>query len=147
MLANSLSQKCHKKRPRKRPNLCWISYFVQLWISDFGQRLSLYSSFHSVWYKMFHSYYVAVGCACEPASWAFLSMLKSQHVVACFAVGRYLLMLSAFAWCGACLELLCELYAAGGYSQLDSSGVGEAVSGYILYICLGSELLVEAIYG
>ena len=43
------------------------------------------------------------------------------------------------------MELLCELYAAGGYSQLDSSGVGEAVSGYILYICLGSELWAEAI--
>ena len=39
------------------------------------------------------------------------------------------------------MELLCER----GYSQLDSSGVGEAVSGYILYICLGSELWAEAI--
>ena len=42
---------------------------------------------------------------------------------------------------GACLELLCER----GYSQLKSSGVCEAVSGYILYICLGSELWAEAI--
>ena len=39
------------------------------------------------------------------------------------------------------MELLCKR----GYSQLDSSGVGEAVSGYILYICLGSELWAEAI--
>lgn len=30
--------------------------------------------------------------------------------------------------CGACLACLCEC----GYSQLDSSGVGEAVSGCIL---------------
>lgn len=71
----------------------------------------------------------------------FLSMLKSQHVVACFAVGRYLLMLCGIACLGACLELLCER----GYSQLDSSGMGEAVSGYILYICLGGVLWAEAI--
>ena len=60
----------------------------------------------------------------------FLSVLKSQLMVACFAAGRYLLELVDSVRCGACLELLCER----GYSQLDSSGVGEAVRGYILYI-------------
>ena len=33
MVANSR----HKKRPPERPNLCWISHFVQFWITDFGQ--------------------------------------------------------------------------------------------------------------
>ena len=69
----------------------------------------------------------------------FLSMLKSQHVVACFAVGGRLLRLVDSVRGGACLELLCER----GYSQLDSSGVGEAVRGYIL---LRARALSEAIY-
>ena len=49
-----------------------------------------------------------------------------------FRGGRMLRLVDSVR-CGACLELLCER----GYSQLDSSGVGKAVSGYILYICLG----------
>ena len=46
----------HKKRPHKRPNLCWISRFVQLWISGFGQRqiLWLSDSIHPLLSKYFH---------------------------------------------------------------------------------------------
>ena len=64
---------------------------------------------------------------------ANLSFFGRVEIVArggCFAVWRGLLELVDSVRCGACLELLCER----GYSQLDSSGVGEAVSGYILYI-------------
>ena len=45
--------------------------------------------------------------------------LKSQHVVACFAVGRYLLRLAVYVWPGACLELLCELYGVGGRRRIN----------------------------
>ena len=66
-------------------------------------------------------------------------MLKSWHVEAVLRCGGGLLELVDSVRCGACLELLCER----GYSQLDSSGVGEAVSGYIL---LRAGALSEAIY-
>ena len=72
-------------------------------------------------------------------------MSKSCHVSIVLRCGDELLATNYLVRQGACLELLCELCATGGYSQVESSGVGEAVSGYILYICLGSELWAEAI--
>lgn len=57
-------------------------------------------------------------------------MSKSWHMSIVLRCGERLLKLVGSVRYGACLELLCER----GYSQLDSSGVGEAVSGYILYI-------------
>ena len=44
----------------------------------------------------------------------FLSVLKSQHVVACFAVGGRLLKLCGIACLGACLELLWLSGGVGG---------------------------------
>ena len=41
-----------------------------------------------------------------------------------FAGWRDLLRTNDLVWCGACLELLCELCATDGYIQGDSSGVG-----------------------
>ena len=51
-------------------------------------------------------------------------VLKSWHVSIVLRCGGELLMSNYLVRYGACLELLCELCAMGGYIQGDSSGVG-----------------------
>lgn len=55
-----MSYVAYKKRPPKRPNLCWTSHFVQFWIIDFGQRqqMSLSKAIYPVLSKDVYPYYV-----------------------------------------------------------------------------------------
>ena len=51
-------------------------------------------------------------------------MSKSCHVSIVLLRGGELLMTNYLVRQGACLSLLCELCATGGYSQVESSGEG-----------------------
>ena len=58
---------------------------------------------------------------------AFLSFFEHVEIVSRvdrFAVRRELLATNYLVRQGACLGLLCELCATGGYSQVESSGEG-----------------------
>ena len=68
-------------------------------------------------------------------------MSKSWHVSIVLRCGGGLLMTNYLVRCGACLELLCELYGVGGRRRRINCVEGEA----ILYIDMGGRLVWEAI--